>query len=218
MSKDIIVELQFFLISILWGALILASYDVLRIFRRVIKHNYFFIAIEDLLFWVITSVFIFAMIYNENNGIIRGFSIMGMALGMVIYHYLLSKFVVKLISELILLILRPFRFVDKCLKKFSKFLVNKFKKISKMLWVRLKKISKSVKITLNEKRNKRLAKRKIIRDKKKVIAKQKKEAKMQKKGNGQKEAKSQKEVKSKKKHKIKNKENIKSKSKAKKPK
>lgn len=177
MSKDITVELQFFLISILWGALILILYDILRILRRVIKHNYFFIAIEDLLFWVISSLFIFAMIYNENNGIIRGFSIMGMALGMVIYHFLLSKFVVKLISELIKLILRPFRFVDNSLKKFSRFLVSKIRKFLKILSMRLKKIAKSVKIAINEKRIKKLNKRKIVKEKKEAKSKNKKEAK-----------------------------------------
>ncbi|NLK73944.1 MAG: hypothetical protein GX288_01465 [Clostridiales bacterium] len=166
MSKDITVELQFFMTSILWGALILLAYDILRIFRRVIKHNYFTIAIEDLLFWVIASVFIFAMMYNENNGIIRGFSVMGMALGMVVYNFMLSPFVVKLISELMILLLRPFRFIDNSLKRFSKFLLCKFRKLIKLLRMRLIKIAKSVKIKLNEKRNKRLAKRRDIKAKK----------------------------------------------------
>lgn len=181
MSKDIIVELQFFMTSILWGALILLAYDILRIFRRVVKHNYFFIAIEDLLFWVITSVFIFAMIYNENNGIIRGFSIMGMAIGMLIYNFTLSPLVVKLISKLILLLLGPFRFINNSLKKLSRFIQRKLQKLYKLLWMRLIKLLKSVKINLNEKRNKRLARRKEVKAKKELKSKIKKEAKAKKK-------------------------------------
>lgn len=179
MSKDITVELQFFMTSILWGALILLAYDILRIFRRVIKHNYFTIAIEDLLFWVIASVFIFAMMYNENNGIIRGFSVMGMALGMVVYNFMLSPFVVKLISELMILLLRPFRFIDNSLKRCSKFLLCKFRKLIKLLRMRLIKIAKSVKIKLNEKRNKRLAKRRDIKAKKEEKKERKKKIKQE---------------------------------------
>jgi hypothetical protein len=63
MNPAISVELHFFLTSILWGVILLVAYDVLRIFRRLIKHDAFFIALEDLIFWVVASLFIFAMIY-----------------------------------------------------------------------------------------------------------------------------------------------------------
>ncbi|MDD4113087.1 MAG: spore cortex biosynthesis protein YabQ, partial [Herbinix sp.] len=63
MNKGITIELQFFMISILWGALVLLAYDLLRILRRIIRHNVLAVAIQDLLFWVLASVFIFALIY-----------------------------------------------------------------------------------------------------------------------------------------------------------
>lgn len=166
MNKDIIVELVFFLISILWGAIILLAYDGLRILRRLIKHKTLFMGIEDLIFWTVTSVFIFSMIYRENDGIIRGFSIMGMALGMVAYHYIFSDLIVKLITKLIQYLLKPFELILKKIKKIVLYLIN-------FVLIRLKKLLKWVKIALNTRREKKKAKR----DKKKSASLERKRVK-----------------------------------------
>lgn len=166
MNHAITIELKFFLISILWGAIVLLAYDGLRIFRRLIKHNGFFLAVEDLLFWVITSVFIFAMIYQVNNGVIRGFSVMGMAIGMVLYHYILSDIIVSLITKLIFTLLRPLRFILKKIKQFLHFLMGRGRKIAGFFITRLKKLHKSVRIALNRKRQKRNEKKKKRREQK----------------------------------------------------
>jgi hypothetical protein len=65
MNHAISVELQFFLISVLWGSILLLIYDLFRIFRRLVKHDTFFVALEDLIFWVAASLFIFAMMYRR---------------------------------------------------------------------------------------------------------------------------------------------------------
>jgi spore cortex biosynthesis protein YabQ len=181
MNKAITIEMQFFLVSILWGSILLLVYDVLRILRRIIKHNSFFLAFEDLIFWVVSSVFIFAMMYKENNGIIRGFSVMGMAIGMVLYHYILSEFVVNLITKLIQALFRPFTFVFKKINKLFHFMGSKFKKLFGTLFFGLKKIMKSYKIRLGNKRQKQLQKREVKREKKaKEKLARKKEAKEKK--------------------------------------
>lgn len=166
MNKDIIVELMFFLISILWGAIILLAYDCLRILRRLIKHKTLLIGIEDLIFWVASSIFIFSMIYRENDGIIRGFSIMGMALGMVAYHYIFSDLIVKLFTMLIQYLLKPFGFILKKIKKIGLYLIN-------FVLIRLKKLHKSVRIALNA----RIQKKKAIRDRRKSTKLESKRAK-----------------------------------------
>ncbi|NLO10571.1 MAG: hypothetical protein GX129_12010 [Clostridiales bacterium] len=155
MNQGITIELQFFMISILWGALVLLAYDHLRIIRRIIRHNVVAVAIQDLIFWVIASVFIFAMIYVKNNGTIRGFSVMGMVIGMVAYHYILSDWIVKLISSLILLILRPFSLAIAFIGKGLVILKNKAKILNNKIYSRLKSRAKSVKISLNNRRLKR---------------------------------------------------------------
>lgn len=179
MNKAITVELQFFLISILWGVIILVVYDLLRILRRIIPHNSLFIALEDLVFWVLSSVFIFAMIYTMNNGTIRGFSVMGMGIGMVLYHFIVSELFVKWTSKALLLIISPIKMFLAQLKRLIKFVISKMKKVAGYFNKRLKKITKSVKIVINKhkarvnekyKKHKELAKNRAeIRNKKKDI-------------------------------------------------
>lgn len=155
MNKAITVELQFFLISILAGAVILFVYDGLRVIRRLIKHNVYWVAVQDLIFWVVASVFIFSMIYKENNGIIRGFCIMGMAIGMTLYHYIFSDWLVEIITKLIRLVLSPITAVLKWVKGLLLVIHRKLTKLSINLLFQLKKSAKSVKIALNKKKQKR---------------------------------------------------------------
>ena len=150
MNQGITTELYLFMISILWGALVLLAYDQLRILRRVIRHNTFFVAVQDIIFWILASVFIFAMIYVRNSGTIRGFSIMGMGIGMIIYHYILSDLIVMLISRLILLLLRPFSLAVKYICKVMIFLKNKLRILKNTIYRQLKSWTKSVKISINK--------------------------------------------------------------------
>ncbi len=172
MNEAISIELWFFLVSIASGAILLAVYDVFRILRRLIKHDSLLIALEDLLFWLGASLFIFAMMFRENDGIIRGFSIMGMAIGMVLYHFMISDLIVSLITKLIRLLFGPFVFVYKKIKGLLAFLKNKVHKIVKFLARRLKKHTKSVRMALN-KRKQAIAQKNKLRSDKKLLKKQK---------------------------------------------
>lgn len=162
MNQAIIIELHFFGTSILWGVLLLIFYDVLRIFRRLISHNSFFVALEDLLYWMVSSVLIFRMMYQQNNGIIRGFSILGMLLGMLIYHGTISDICVTAISTflqriehliqwIVSLILSPFCFFFKLLKKILLRLLKLFKKFTSFFSKLLKKKKESGKIAISDK-------------------------------------------------------------------
>lgn len=163
MSDAISMELQFFLVSILWGVIILVIYDVLRIFRRVVKHKWFFVAVEDVLFWIVSAFLIFRMMYQQNNGTIRGFSILGMTLGMIVYNQSLSQFVVKGISRIFLFInkgihkilsflAKPFSIISRRIKRILLFLKKKCNKNRKLFLKALKKDKKQDTITVKKKR------------------------------------------------------------------
>lgn len=150
MSEEIILEVKFFLISIVCGILMLIVYDILRILRRVIKHPGYLVALEDLLFWISGSFFIFTMIYKENYGILRSFSILGMVLGMVFYHNLVGDFLAEGISKGINWILKmvagatgfmtaPFRIIVKKLKNPMKYCIRGLKKKLKTVKIALTK-------------------------------------------------------------------------------
>ncbi len=167
MNQDIVIELNFFLTSILWGVILLVIYDVIRILRRVISHNSFFIFLEDIIYWVTSSILIFRMMYKQNNGIIRGFAILAILLGMLMYHGSVSDFIVntisgaingvlhliiKVITTVVGIILMPFKLIFKGLRKIFTFFLGKTKKLRMHLLKLLKKLRKSSKMKGNEKK------------------------------------------------------------------
>lgn len=101
MSGVILRELQVVGIAVLSGALITFVYDLLRIFRRMISHGNFWIGVEDFLFWIWTSFWIFSVLYRENDGSLRLYTILSMVFGMIIYNRILSGPFVKITGNLL---------------------------------------------------------------------------------------------------------------------
>lgn len=120
MSAEIWKELVFLGRFLVLGVAITFLYDILRIFRRVIRHGSFLLSLEDLLFWTGCSAGIFYMLYQENNGTIRWFAIMGATVGMLLYKATLSRLFVHYVSAVLLKfkklfapLQRPARFLKK---------------------------------------------------------------------------------------------------------
>lgn len=91
-------ENEFLLHALLMGIFITFVYDILRILRRVIPHNSFFISLEDLGFWIYCGAEVFLLMYHESNGTLRWFAVIGALVGMILYKKLLSPFLVKYLS------------------------------------------------------------------------------------------------------------------------
>lgn len=133
MSEMIVLEVRFFLGSFLSGILLVAAYDILRFLRRLIPHSRTFVNGEDILFWSGASMFIFRVIYRLNNGSIRGFGLLCMAAGMLLYHFSLSNVLVEFF----------YRVFGTSLLKFTKMLKKGLKKLGKPFRIgicRLKKL------------------------------------------------------------------------------
>lgn len=165
MNEAILVELQFFVISILWGSLILIIYDGLRIIRIIIKHKQIVVALEDILYWLMCGILIFQMMYKHNHGIVRAFSILGMLMGMIFYHYLLSDIIVDNLSTLLKRIIRliikglsilvkPFIWIKKLFNKtIGKIIRKYYKKLKKSVYNQIKLLKNkriSSKISLDD--------------------------------------------------------------------
>jgi len=95
LSQSIYHEIHFLLYSFALGIIITFVYDNIRVVRRVLKHNTFFISIEDLLFWIGVALSIFLLQHRENEGVFRWFSVAGAFLGMIIYKGTVSHFYIK---------------------------------------------------------------------------------------------------------------------------
>ena len=101
MSQNIIVEAVFLLDAFVRGAVLVLIYDIIRIFRRVIKHNVLFIALEDIIYWISMGIMVFILFFKNNNGVIRVFALVAMGIGVCFYLLFLSEYIVKYTSKII---------------------------------------------------------------------------------------------------------------------
>ena len=129
MSHVIAGELLGVVTALLCGMAITLVYDVLRIFRRVVAHGNFWIGVEDFLFWIWTSLWIFSVLYRENDGNFRLYTIFSMVLGMVLYHKTISELLVKFFGKFLKKVVQLLLFPIKRLKIHISFLGKKLKKI-----------------------------------------------------------------------------------------
>lgn len=170
MNRAILAELNFFIASFFWGVFLFFIYDCLLIFRNIIKHNGIITAIEDVVFWVVSGVLIFQMMYTKNHGTIRWYFIIGLALGMIVYRNTISNMVVTFVTtvtkkiiafirKVLTILLKPFRFVIKRIQKFLRFVARKCKRrfnfFALIVQKRLKNHAEKVRIKREEKRTKK---------------------------------------------------------------
>ena len=92
MSGTIITEWHFWMASIITGVIMTFAYDILRLLRRIIRHNRFFVDMEDLLFWAACFFTSFTLLYYGNNGVIRFAAVMGAGIGMLAYTLTVGRF------------------------------------------------------------------------------------------------------------------------------
>lgn len=127
MSQGILEELRVVGTAFVSGAVITIVYDLLRIFRRVIAHGNWWIGIEDFIFWIWTALWIFSVLYRENDGSFRMYTMGSMAVGMIIYHKTISEPLVEFFGKMLKKLLRIILFPIKRLKIYIIFLGKKLK-------------------------------------------------------------------------------------------
>lgn len=99
MGSGIEKEAITFLQAVLAGNLAYLVYSVLRVLRRIIPHNLFWISVEDLIFWVWTGIFLFVRVFQTENGNIRWYFVVGVLLGAIFTHKCVSKIIKKYIAK-----------------------------------------------------------------------------------------------------------------------
>ena len=149
-SAGILKEADVLLAAFLTGALLLVVYDLLRIIRRLIPHKIWLGGAEDLVFWIGSAAVVFAMLYRENSGYIRGFVIGGVVVGMLFYNAVFSSWVVKsgvfLLQKIMFVVSRPLAWTARLLKKPMGFAGKKLKKFFRFCKKQLKKLWRAVRI------------------------------------------------------------------------
>lgn len=146
-------ELLFFCRAFWAGACLAAGYDLLRIFRRLVSHSPFLTGAEDILYWCCAGIYLFGMIYRENDGVIRTYALLAVFLGGFVFHAGLGSVLVT--------------WLPKVLRKIFHFLgvlinpLRKWRKRLKFLWDRVKislyeaKVMQKIRKWKNEKKKKK---------------------------------------------------------------
>lgn len=97
--EQIIQEGNFFLSSYLAGVFLLFFYDVMRFPRLLWKHGKLWKFVSDYIYWVVAGFFVFVLIYQVNEGAIRGFAVMAMILGMLSYYMGPQKILKRIVMK-----------------------------------------------------------------------------------------------------------------------
>lgn len=100
MSAYIQVEVELAVRSFLLGIFLLMIYDCLRLLRLLIVHGKLWTGLEDFLYWIYSAIMTFSLLYRENDGVLRGYVIVSVFLGMFLYDRLVSSHVFGLLKKI----------------------------------------------------------------------------------------------------------------------
>lgn len=94
-------QFNLLIFSLLAGVITGVLYDVYRIMRGFNTPNRIITFIEDLLFWILTSIIIFIFLLHTNFAYMRGYVYLSIATGIIIYISFISRYFIKLQYKII---------------------------------------------------------------------------------------------------------------------
>lgn len=119
-------QADLFYIFILTGILLGVLFDVFRILRKSFKTSDLITYIEDVVFWILAGFLLFYTVYKFNNGEIRSYVLLGIALGFTAYLIIFSKIFIKINVSIIM-------FVKNICIQIAKFMLYPLKLILNLL-------------------------------------------------------------------------------------
>lgn len=100
---EITMEIHVFFYAVWTGCVVYLVYAVMETIRKILKHSLLMISIEDLLYWVFASIYIYYHIFLSTYGVLRWYFFMGIVVGASSAHtiwYGLEKITKKIIKSL----------------------------------------------------------------------------------------------------------------------
>ena len=148
-------QIYLFLIFIANGVLIGILFDFFRILRKSFKTNDFVTYIEDFIFWILTGFSILYFIFVFNDGEIRLFMFIGIAIGISLYMLIFSSFFIKInvgiivffkniLRKILRTIFIPFKIIKKLFFKPISFIFINIRKTSTNLYNNFLKLTKKI--------------------------------------------------------------------------
>lgn len=79
-------------------------FDSYRVVSNELRFPRWWLPLLDIIYWMAAAVVVFRVLYASNNGEVRAYVFLGLAVGVIVYYWLLSKPIVVLVKWLILAI------------------------------------------------------------------------------------------------------------------
>ena len=132
MENTISSQAYSFFIYFISGMIIGIIFDIFRILRKSFKTKDFVTYIEDILFWIITGIFLIFILFKFSFGQIRFYTIFALIIGFVLYLFTISKlfikvsviiilFIKKIVGKILRILFYPIKIL---FKPFSFFVIN----------------------------------------------------------------------------------------------
>ncbi|MNE60684.1 Spore protein YabQ [compost metagenome] len=90
-------------------------FDSYRVASNELKLPRWWLPVLDIIYWMAAAVMVFRVLYASNNGEVRAYVFIGLALGVIFYYFLLSKLVIVIVRWSIKAIRSLINFIVKCL-------------------------------------------------------------------------------------------------------
>lgn len=147
-------QLTNFIYFIITGMVLGIIFDIFRILRKSFKTSDVVTNIEDILFGISTGIILLGSIFLFNNGELRLYLFLGIAIGIIIYMLFISKYFIKInvaiinfIKKIIKFLTKPFiilfKFIKRLFFKPISFIFINIKLLTKELFIKSKKITKT---------------------------------------------------------------------------
>lgn len=157
MNTTITNQIYLFSIYFICGIIIGIFFDLFRILRQSFKTSDIVTYIEDIVFGILTGIFLIFIIFIFDNGELRAFTFIALVLGAILYLLTISRYFIrinvniltflkKIIVKTFIIISYPFKIIKKYFFKLIlrpyKILTINLKNILKNKIIKRKKIKK----------------------------------------------------------------------------
>lgn len=119
-----IFQWRMFMLAVLWGSILMTVYDCLRLFRIFIRQRQWLLIVEEIVFWLLMTVWLYALLYRYHDGAVRNYILFGIGTGMGLYRWLLSAVFIRKMSMIVRFILKPVQKLRHIFKSFVKNIEN----------------------------------------------------------------------------------------------
>ncbi len=93
------------------------AYDLLRAFRREVRHGNAAVMLEDVLFCAAACGGCYGIFFQKNQGALRAYGFIGILVGAALYYLMISKWMLILFRWCFKILLCPYRcLLQKCKK------------------------------------------------------------------------------------------------------